>query len=96
MGGDTDFGAERETPAWRAIHGWIVRRPRSIVSGGPCDGTSLEEGDIITEVDGETITSFADVYAILETHKPGDKIKVKYYSSSSGDGEVEITLQEDK
>lgn len=69
---------------------------QSIVSGGPCDGTSLEEGDIITEVDGETITSFADVYAIFETHKPGDKIKVKYYSSSSGDGEVEITLQEDK
>lgn len=69
---------------------------QSIVSGGPCDGTSLEEGDIITEVDGETITSFADVYAILETHKLGDKIKVKYYSSSSGDGEVEITLQEDK
>lgn len=69
---------------------------QSIVSGGPCDGTSLEEGDIITEVDGKTITSFADVYAILETHKPGDKIKVKYYSSSSGDGEVEITLQEDK
>lgn len=69
---------------------------QSIISGGPCDGTSLEEGDIITEVDGETITSFADVYAILETHKPGDKIKVKYYSSSSGDGEVEITLQEDK
>lgn len=69
---------------------------QSIVSGGPCDGTSLEEGDIITEVDGETITSFADVYAILEAHKPGDKIKVKYYSSSSGDGEVEITLQEDK
>lgn len=69
---------------------------QSIVSGGPCDGTSLKEGDIITEVDGETITSFADVYAILETHKPGDKIKVKYYNSSSGDGEVEITLQEDK
>lgn len=69
---------------------------QSIVSGGPCDGTNLEEGDIITEVGGETITSFADVYAILETHKPGDKIKVKYYSSSSGNGEVEITLQEDK
>lgn len=69
---------------------------QSIVSGGPCDGTNLEEGDIITEVDGDTITSFADVYAILETHKPGDKIKVKYYSSSSGNGEVEITLQEDK
>ena len=69
---------------------------QSIVSGGPCDGTSLKEGDIITEVDGKTITSFADVYAILETHKPGNKIKVKYYCSSSGDGEVEITLQEDK
>lgn len=69
---------------------------QSITSGGPCDGTNLKEGDVITEVDGKTITSFADVYAILETHKPGDKIKVKYYNSSSGDGEVEITLQEDK
>lgn len=69
---------------------------QNIVSGGPCDGTDLKQGDVITEVDGETITSFADVYAILETHKPGDKIKVKYYSSSSGDGEIEITLQEDK
>lgn len=49
---------------------------QSIVSGGPCDGTSLEEGDIITEVDGETITSFADVYAILETHKPGTKSRL--------------------
>ena len=29
MGGDTGSGAERETPAWRAIHGWIVRRPHT-------------------------------------------------------------------
>ena len=29
MGGDADSGAERETPAWRAIHGWIVRRPHT-------------------------------------------------------------------
>lgn len=49
---------------------------QSIVSGGPCDGTSLKEGDIITEVDGKTITSFADVYAILETHKPGTKSRL--------------------
>lgn len=69
---------------------------QSIVSGGPCDGTDLKEGDVITEVDGQTVTSFADVYAILETHKPNDKIKIKYYSSSSGNGEIEITLQEDK
>lgn len=69
---------------------------QSIVSGGPCDGTGLTEGDVITEVDGQTVTSFADVYAILETHKPNDKIKIKYYNSSSGNGEIEITLQEDK
>ena len=29
MGGDTGSGAERETPTWRAIHGWIVRRPHT-------------------------------------------------------------------
>ena len=35
-------------------------------------------------------------FATVMAFATGDKIKVKYYSSSSGDGEVEITLQEDK
>ena len=70
---------------------------QSISEGGPCDGTELAQGDVITEADGTKVTSFANMYAVLETHKPGDKIKLKYYNTSSdSEKEIEITLQEDK
>ncbi len=71
----------------------------SITEGGPCDNTDLQAGDVITSVDGQDVSSFSEVYEILENHKVGDKIKIKYIrsSSSSGDtGEIEVTLQEDK
>lgn len=68
-----------------------------ISKGGPCDGTQLKTDDIITGIDDKTIKSFSDVYEILESHKPGDKIKIKYYRmSDNSNGEVEITLAEDK
>lgn len=70
---------------------------QEILQGGPCDGTDLKIEDIITEADGETVTSFADIYEILGNHKAGDKIKLKYYRMSDGsEGTVEVTLQEDK
>jgi serine protease Do len=68
-----------------------------ISKGGPCDGTELKKDDIITGIDDETIESFSDIYEILETHKPGDKIVIKYYRmSDDSTGEVEVTLAEDK
>ncbi len=69
----------------------------SIDKDGPCDNTDLKENDIITALDGEMVTSFADMYELLEKHKPGDKVTLKYYSQSDSEQhEVEITLQEDK
>ena len=76
--------------------------PRGIViqdidENGPCGGTGLKSEDIITEADGTEITSFADIYKVLENHKEGDKIKLKYYRySDESEGEVEVTLQADK
>lgn len=68
-----------------------------VTPDGPCDGSPLEAGDIITEVDGQTVSSFADVYEILEQHKPDDEIEIKYYSISRGkEKSFKITLQEDK
>lgn len=70
---------------------------QEITAGGPCDGTDLQPDDVITEADGTAITSFADMYKVLENHKPGDKIKLKYYRySTDKEGEVTVTLQEDK
>lgn len=68
-----------------------------VTPDGPCDGSPLVKGDIITEVDGQTVSSFADIYEILEQHKPGDKVEIKYYSQSSNEEDTfKITLQEDK
>lgn len=69
----------------------------TIDENGPCGGTDLKPDDVITEFDGKTITSFAEMYEALEPHKAGDKAKLKFYRSSDGkDYEIEITLQEDK
>ena len=70
---------------------------QEILADGPCDGTDLQPDDVITEADGTAITSFSDIYKVLENHKEGDKIKLKYYRySTDKEGEVEITLQADK
>ncbi len=68
-----------------------------ISKDGPCYGTELKTDDIITGIDDDTIESFSDIYEILEKHKPGDKIVIKYYRmSDQSTGEVEVTLAEDK
>ena len=75
---------------------------QSIDPEGPCGDSELAEGDIIYEADGQTIKSFSDIYNVLEKHKEGDKITLKYYHPTSESGgkyekkEVEIELQADK
>lgn len=72
---------------------------------GPCGKIGLGEGDIITEADGQAITSFSDIFNVLENHKEGDKIKIKYshyeggsngFSGTYTEKEAEIELQADK
>lgn len=64
--------------------------------------TGVMVGDIITEIDGETVTGIKDVTAVLATHNPGDYVKVKLYrydkanAMASKSFEVEICLLEDK
>lgn len=64
---------------------------------GPCGDSPLQADDIITEIDGKSVESFADVYEILEQHKSGDKVTIRYYRDSThSEDEFEVTLQEDK
>lgn len=71
-----------------------------ILEDSPMDNGDIEIYDIITELDGEDIDSFQDIYSILEKHKEGDKIKVRLYRESeyAGKGDyidTEITLTAD-
>lgn len=69
----------------------------SITEGGPMDVDGVQVNDIITAVDGEKVTTFSEIYDILEKHSEGDKVKVTLYRpSTQKSSDVEITLQIDK
>jgi len=68
-----------------------------ITPDGPMDVDGVQVEDIITAVDGEKVTNFAEIFDILEKHKEGDKVKVTLYRPSTEKTfDVEITLQIDK
>ena len=50
-----------------------------IDQSGALAGTKIKEGDVITAIDGVEVSTFQDVYAILNQHKPGDKVKISVY-----------------
>lgn len=57
----------------------------------------IREGDIITQVEGKDITSTTDITSVLSQKKPGDKLALTVYKSSSGEySQVEVTLSESK
>ena len=71
----------------------------SIAKGGPCDGCGLEKDDIITALDDHPITSFSDIYSILENYKEGDEVTLKVRrigDDQNEELEFKIKLQADK
>jgi S1-C subfamily serine protease len=57
------------------------------------DQTYIVGGDIITKIDGESVTSMEDLIAIVDQHEPGDKIDVTYVRDGKTKT-VALTLEE--
>ncbi|MBR1733480.1 MAG: PDZ domain-containing protein, partial [Alloprevotella sp.] len=49
-----------------------------VSSDGAANEAGLEEGDVITHIDGKKVTKFGELQEIMATHKPGDKVVVTY------------------
>ena len=54
----------------------------SVQSGMPASG-KLEKYDVITEIDGEAVTSTSDLQSLLYDHSIGDTIKVTFYRGTT-------------
>lgn len=59
-------------------------------------GTEAEEGDIITAIDGETVTGLSDISNLLLKYAPGDTAEITLYRQNGTELKVTVTLLEDK
>lgn len=62
----------------------------AIVSGSPASDAGLQEGDIILEIDGKVIDRTHSLAGVLQTHNPGDRVRLKVLRD--GD-EINITVK---
>ena len=62
-----------------------------VIPGGGADQAGIKAGDVITVADSTLITSAAQLTVVVQKHKPGDVIKVRYYRGNS-EKDVDVTL----
>ncbi|MCK4363085.1 MAG: PDZ domain-containing protein, partial [Dehalococcoidia bacterium] len=53
-----------------------------VVTGTPADKAGLRANDVITRIDGETVTTADDVVLAIRAHDIGDKIELTYLRGS--------------
>ena len=66
-------------------------RIAGIEEGSPAAGAGLQEGDVITAVDGEAVTSSADLARAVRSHEPGDQVTIAYTRDGNA-AEVQVEL----
>jgi putative serine protease PepD len=63
----------------------------SVTDGQAAKQAGLKKGDVITNVDGTTVSSGDDLSRAIDAHKPGDKVSVTYKRGGS-EHTVTVTL----
>jgi S1-C subfamily serine protease len=59
--------------------------------GGPAADAGLQQGDVVTKVDGQDVQTPDDVSAAIEDNKPGDRVEVTVQRNGSEET-VQVTL----
>jgi S1-C subfamily serine protease len=62
------------------------------LSGSPAADAGLTQGDTITSVDGQTVSSATDIQQILVKHHPGDKVSISWLDQSGQSQTTTVTL----
>src|SRR4029079_13732642 len=56
----------------------------SVVPGGPADSAGLNPGDVITELDGQSVKGPSDVSRIVAAQRPRDPLRLRVERSGPG------------
>jgi S1-C subfamily serine protease/lysophospholipase L1-like esterase len=62
------------------------------LSGSPAASAGLAEGDTITSVGGQSVSSATDIQQVLVKYHPGDKISVEWVDQSGQSQSATVTL----
>jgi len=62
------------------------------LSGSPADNAGLANGDTITSVAGQSVSSASDISQILVKYHPGDKISINWVDGSGQSQTATVTL----
>ena len=61
-------------------------------SGTPAAQAGLTAGDVVTGLDGKTVTSGTDIQNILIGHHPGDKVTIAWTDTAGQSHTATVTL----
>src|SRR5262249_5811165 len=60
-------------------------RVEGVDAGGPADSAGLKPDDVITEVDGDPVSSMPNLMVDLREHQPGDHVEIGYVRKGKHD-----------
>jgi S1-C subfamily serine protease len=64
-----------------------------VVPGGPAAQAGLTRGDVITSVDGQSVTSAKSLSGIIAGDRPGHKVKLVWTDTSGATHTTTVTLR---
>ena len=88
-GGGLGDGGGGNGNSGTGVNGALVA---GVINGSPAAQTSLTQGDVITSVGGQTVSSPAALSAIMATHRPGDKVTVVWTDTTGTQHSATLVL----
>jgi putative serine protease PepD len=66
-------------------------RLTNVESGGPAAAAGLRQGDVVTDIDGRSVSNIQELIVNIRTHRPGEQVTLGYTRGATKDA-AEVTL----